>query len=419
MILLVRLLLSLVLSLALSLNAEAVITYTASVCSSGCEFTLFSSAEDALDNAGDIRHTGSVKCGSWDNQSGSDIANATAVTWDAGASSGTLHNMTTSQYLLTVSSGTLDDNDTVTDGTNSFQVNGTPDHCAIDIQCQGNETISETVATSMNGFTTDSDNNVRFSVGATWRHNGTASTGCTISSNATSVINLADSNAYIQWLVIKETLNSASNTNAMVSLGSSDTEMYIDHVIIADPINPGAGTISYGIDMAGSTSGSTTFATNNIIYGGTETTSGILENSTFGRTIEADNNSIYNFGNKGIISGSANGTTRAKNNLSIGTTSGDYSGSFDTFTTNGSGDTSGTSGLQSLVASTEWSNPGTDMHLKSGATSINAGTDLVTTPTGVNYDIDNRDRDALADTWDLGADEFVAAAGRRRTGLVQ
>ncbi len=52
-----------------------------------------------------------------------------------------------------------------------------------------------------------------------------------------------------------------------------------------------------------------------------------------------------------------------------------------------------------------------DLHLKSGADAIDAGTDLSTTPTGVNYDIDNRDRDAEEDTWDIGADEFVAAAG--------
>lgn len=50
-----------------------------------------------------------------------------------------------------------------------------------------------------------------------------------------------------------------------------------------------------------------------------------------------------------------------------------------------------------------------DLHLKSGADCIDAGTDLGTTPTGVNIDIDGRDRDAEGDTWDIGADEFVAA----------
>lgn len=49
-----------------------------------------------------------------------------------------------------------------------------------------------------------------------------------------------------------------------------------------------------------------------------------------------------------------------------------------------------------------------DLHLKSGANAIDVGTDLVTTPTGVNIDIDGRDRDAQGDTWDMGADEFVS-----------
>ena len=47
-----------------------------------------------------------------------------------------------------------------------------------------------------------------------------------------------------------------------------------------------------------------------------------------------------------------------------------------------------------------------DYHLKITASAANAGTDLGTSPTGVNLDIDGRDRDALNDTWDIGADEY-------------
>jgi len=54
---------------------------------------------------------------------------------------------------------------------------------------------------------------------------------------------------------------------------------------------------------------------------------------------------------------------------------------------------------------------GKDYHLASTDTdAIDAGVDLGTTG-GVNIDIDNRDRDALNDTWDIGADEYVAAGG--------
>ena len=56
-----------------------------------------------------------------------------------------------------------------------------------------------------------------------------------------------------------------------------------------------------------------------------------------------------------------------------------------------------------------------DLHLKSGADAINAGTDLGTTPSGVEIDIDGRDRDSEGDTWDMGADEYVVASGNIKT----
>lgn len=55
-----------------------------------------------------------------------------------------------------------------------------------------------------------------------------------------------------------------------------------------------------------------------------------------------------------------------------------------------------------------------DLHLKSGADAIDAGTDLGTTPVGVNIDIDGRDRDAEGDTWDMGAHEFVSVGPAAR-----
>jgi len=52
-----------------------------------------------------------------------------------------------------------------------------------------------------------------------------------------------------------------------------------------------------------------------------------------------------------------------------------------------------------------------DLHIKAGADAIDAGVDLGTTPTGVEIDINGRDRDAEGDTWDIGAHELVVAAG--------
>lgn len=52
-----------------------------------------------------------------------------------------------------------------------------------------------------------------------------------------------------------------------------------------------------------------------------------------------------------------------------------------------------------------------DLHLKNGSPAFENGTDLVTTPTGVNVDNDWYDRDSGGDTWSIGAFQAEAPAG--------
>jgi hypothetical protein len=95
-------------------------------------------------------------------------------------------------------------------------------------------------------------------------------------------------------------------------------------------------------------------------------------------------------------------TAIVKNTLSINT-SADLLG---TITTSGSGDSSGT--ITGLVAVNQWVNLGVgteDLHLKEGSDAIDVGTDLSATFTD---DIDGVTRSG---TWDIGADEYVAAVG--------
>jgi hypothetical protein len=47
-----------------------------------------------------------------------------------------------------------------------------------------------------------------------------------------------------------------------------------------------------------------------------------------------------------------------------------------------------------------------DLHLKFISAAIDAGVDLGTSPDGVQYDIDGKDRDAENSIWDIGAHEF-------------
>lgn len=81
---------------------------------------------------------------------------------------------------------------------------------------------------------------------------------------------------------------------------------------------------------------------------------------------------------------------------------------------------SGTGSLDSKSAADQFvstTGGAEDLHLKSGADAINAGTDLGVSPSGVEIDIDGRDRDAEGDTWDMGAHEFVAGGAAINLGL--
>ncbi len=75
----------------------------------------------------------------------------------------------------------------------------------------------------------------------------------------------------------------------------------------------------------------------------------------------------------------------------------------------------GTGSLTSKTATDQFvsvTNGSGDFHLKSNSTDAsNSGTDLGTTPSGVEIDIDGRNRDTEGDTWDIGAHEYVAAGG--------
>jgi len=177
----------------------------------GEDYNLASTAEAALDDAGDITD-GTVFTGDWDNQSGSDIADATAVTWDAGSSTGTLIHMTGTQYLIDVTAGTLADNDTVSDGTNTFDINGTPDDVILVIECYDDDGAM-TDAFSFNGNTTGANNYCVLRAAVGERHNGTLSTGASGTgflmkrTTAGDIIKTGGSNGNVrvQWIQFEHT----------------------------------------------------------------------------------------------------------------------------------------------------------------------------------------------------------------------
>lgn len=161
---------------------------------------------------------------------------------------------------------------------------------------------------------------------------------------------------------------------------------------------------------------------------------GILNAGGTGRTYYFLNNTIYGVTN-GAGSGPAYGMNdldsvagyHVKNNIVMGTggaTSGaildfDVQGtSVDDATNMSSDDTAddggGSGNLINQTAADQFvsiTGGMEDLHLKSGSDAIGAGTDLGTSPTGVEIDIDGRDRDAQGDTWDMGAHQFVGGGG--------
>lgn len=189
--------------------------------------------------------------------------------------------------------------------------------------------------------------------------------------NSESGVRIASSRAMtVQNCMIFNCLHTTATTGARAGIYASDDQAHAYNCTIHDirRTNASGGTC-HGILSANASAG-----------------------PTFKNNIVTDIDSVVG----GHLCYSLHASNTRSNNLSSDT-SADGTGSL----------TSKTSANQ-FVSNTRGSE---DLHLKSGADAIDAGTDLGTTPTGVNVDIDGYDRDAGGVTWDMGAHEFIAAGG--------
>lgn len=311
-------------------------------------------------------------------------------------------------------------------------------------ECYDDSAFDEAVTFNQTDTNIDS---ITLSVASGERHDGTAGSGARIvrsSSGDASLVAAVAENFVFEWLEIDAAGN---NVDWGVSSPSTAKDSFVvRNMIIHDAI---AGITTFAGIFVASVNTTITII-NNIIYDmekltGTGATNvhGINFNlGLSGKTVYTINNTVHNTTNEGGGSGLAEGihiltdgsANNFKNNVvtdTNGDTSGliaDYDATITTTTNvfnNLSSDTSAP-GANSLISKTSANQfvstaGGTeDLHLKTGADAINAGVDLVTTPTGVNIDIDGRDRDAEGDIWDMGADEFVAVGGvtLRNLGLL-
>lgn len=273
---------------------------------------------------------------------------------------------------------------------------------------------------TINGGGTVGLASVKLTVPESERHDGTAGMGARIvrsSISGTSILSSQRNNLTVEWLELTASAKKTSG-DTFVGYTSGNYSTNTHHLLIHDFDS----STNYAISGL-SVTGTTPVSHNNIVYD-VKKSGGTAGNAT-GITQDGDSAEFYNSTVFNMTSTSGNGVgisynyTTVKNCIAMGAGTSDFSGSNGTQSNNMSSDDTapGTGSIgaddgvltaNQFVSTVDGSE---DLHLKTGADAIDVGTDLGTTPAGVNYDIDNRDRDAQGDTWDIGADEFVAAGG--------
>ena len=311
-------------------------------------------------------------------------------------------------------------------------------------ECYNDSVFDEAV--TINGGSSVGLNSITLTAPEGQRHDGTAGSGARLVKSTTTagyLITLDSSvtTTDLSWLEISSssTFNNAGSSSGGINTGSGSDYQYgrnVKNCLLHNlEHDTGSGRME-GINAQVADSD----LSNNIVYDVTSgnTSSGWLYAVNAyaaggSRTMNINNNTIYNTVNNGgwgncyglrFYSSTGGG---CKNNLVIDT-SGSSSGTIDDMTASGSPDYNGTSdttasgsnSLNSLTAANLFVSTvagSEDLHLKSGASAIGAGTDLGTSPTGVNIDINGRDRDSNDDTWDMGAHQYVATGGGTSTNV--
>ena len=255
------------------------------------------------------------------------------------------------------------------------------------------------------------------------RHDGTAGTGARIvKTSADDYIVAGDiAPTYVEWLEI----DGGGNAIATITGGSKSL---IERQLIVHDTSIGTNN-ALGINLASQSTTNQTFVGNrNIVYdiectNATYVSYGMVNNSSVASTSHVHcNNTVHNITHTAAGSGYGMGFRDTageieRNNISTDSTTADYvfsSYSNATVEYNLSSDAtaSGTGSLTNKTAANQFvstTGGSEDLHLKSGADAIAAGTDTGTTDVA-EIDIDGYDVDAGGDLWDMGADQFGVSA---------
>jgi len=294
-------------------------------------------------------------------------------------------------------------------------------------ECYNDSAYDESVT-----FNDGAPDSARLTVAEGHRHDGTAGTGARIvASGKHALHNDAGALDTIEWLEWDQNGQQCDGPSGKII--RIDIATTIQRMLVHGAVS--SSTSAIGISRQANHNGSAFH--NNIIYNlrCTNTGGGVCEAFRLaGGTGTYNNNTAFNITNHngtgqctGYVAPNDDAASQCRNNIAIecnqGSTSGtkqDFDSAIESASTtihshNLSSDTSAP-GLNSLTEKLATDNfistvsGSEDLHLKSGADATAAGIDPGVTPTGVNIDIDGRDRDAQGDIWDIGADQSIALA---------
>ena len=290
-------------------------------------------------------------------------------------------------------------------------------------ECYDDSVFDESVL--INAVATNVDS-ITLSVATGERHDGTAGTGARIvhTSDKAVPINISVANTDVEWLEVD---GNGFKANGIGIDGSDGVHNGTIRLCIVHSLDKDGGTVRADGIIARSN------VVNNIIYDiqlstGTSTTARGIS-ADYGSAVNVSNNTVHDIrGNVStnsviVINLRNDADTTVQNNIATnpnGAGSGTQvcysleSPPLSTMDHNLASDTtaSGTGSIDSAVTADQFvsiTGGSEDLHLKSGADAIDAGTDLGVVPAGVEIDIDgwNRDSDTPSrDPWDMGAHEF-------------
>ena len=285
-------------------------------------------------------------------------------------------------------------------------------------ECYNDSVFDE--ALTLNGGGTVGLNSIKLTAASGEQHNGTAGTGVrNVLSSSTSV--MLDDQTSVSTVVI-ELIEWNANENARTIISN------LNHRVQQLLLHGAEDTTSvvYGVLLAGSAS-SNAHVLNCILYDLTGDTAVIGMETYPSSHNEILNNTVFRLHTNSVSIGApvaifihdvAN--NNCQNTIATGlstqssstpscffpssptTATTDHNLSSDS-TASGTGSLTDKSAARQFVSTLQGSE---NLLLKSNADAINSGTDLGTTPTGVNLDILGLDRDSTGVAWDMGANEF-------------